>query len=232
LIGLYNGGDARSFLSPRFSTTEEAFLHDNSTIYERASFRRRPSQLQHEMTSLNALGPPSHVLKARRLSKTTMNSSSSTPITPVKSLSSSTIRDKRKPSIVDNYSKEFGNNSAVSPRFMALRKLSEVTTVCSIKSNINIFLFIFYSPTQLPSHSISSSAVPPVPQIPPLYNTTAGDPITMIPKIESLVVLMISLKLNYNFILVKLSGEHLRVILKHVDFGKNKKRKCLDLLRL
>lgn len=107
-------------------------MQDNSTIYERSTFNRRPSQLQHETTSLNALGPPSHVLKARRLSKN-MTKHSSAPTTPVKSLSSSSIRDKRKPSIVDNYSKEFcnSNNSAVSPRFMALRKLSEVTTVSS-----------------------------------------------------------------------------------------------------
>lgn len=82
---------------------------------------------------MNALGPPSHVLKARRLSKNIISSSSSTPITPVKSLSTNSvsIKDKRKPSIVNNYSKELcdSNNSAVSPRFMALRKLSEVTTV-------------------------------------------------------------------------------------------------------
>jgi hypothetical protein len=133
--GLFGDGDSNSFLSPQFSTSEETFL-ENTSFYERAAFNRRPSQLQHEMTSLNALGPPSHVLKARRLSKNTIKSSASTPITPVKSLStaslsSSSIREKRKPSIVDSYSKGFSNsnNSAVSPRFMALRKLSEVTTV-------------------------------------------------------------------------------------------------------
>lgn len=109
------------------STNVENTLEDN--LYERkSSFSRRPSQLLQERTSLNALCPPSHVLKARRLSKTIIKSSNSTPIT---------VKDKnRKPSVVDNYTKEFSNNSAVSPRFMALRKLSEVTNV----SNITIYL--------------------------------------------------------------------------------------------
>ncbi|KAG2236157.1 hypothetical protein INT48_003776 [Thamnidium elegans] len=146
--------EAGSFLPSGFSTSEGAYMQDNSTIYERATFNRRPSQLQHETTSLNALGPPSHVLKARRLSKNICKTSSA-PTTPIKSLSSSNIRDKRKPSIVDNYSREFSNsnNSAVSPRFMALRKLSEVTT--------------------LPSHPVSYSSVPPVPQIPSSYNNAS-----------------------------------------------------------
>lgn len=132
IADLFNSTEAGSFLPSGFSTSEGAYMQDNSTIYERATFNRRPSQLQHETTSLNALGPPSHVLKARRLSKNICKTSSA-PTTPIKSLSSSSIRDKRKPSIVDNYSREFSNsnNSAVSPRFMALRKLSEVTTVSS-----------------------------------------------------------------------------------------------------
>ncbi|GAN02265.1 hypothetical protein MAM1_0019d01706 [Mucor ambiguus] len=130
-------------------TNVENTLEDN--LYERkASFSRRPSQLLQERNSLNALCPPSHVLKARRLSKTIIKPSASTPITG---------KDKiRKPSIVDNYTKEFGNNSAVSPRFMALRKLSEVTN--------------------LPSHSISYSVVPPVPQIPSTYQSTATATVT------------------------------------------------------
>ncbi|GAA5805878.1 hypothetical protein HPULCUR_011404 [Helicostylum pulchrum] len=153
---LFNNSEAGSFLPSGFSTSEGAYMQDNSTIYERATFNRRPSQLQHETTSLNALGPPSHVLKARRLSKNICTTSSA-PTTPIKSLSSSSIRDKRKPSIVDNYSREFSNsnNSAVSPRFMALRKLSEVTT--------------------LPSHPVSYSSVPPVPQIPSSYNNVDYD---------------------------------------------------------
>ncbi|KAI8642497.1 hypothetical protein BD408DRAFT_416335 [Parasitella parasitica] len=108
-------------------------------LYEtRLSFSRRPSQLLQENTTLNALCPPSHVLKARRLSKTIMKPSASTPVT---------VKDKdRRSSISDNYSKELSSHSAVSPRFMALRKLSEVSN--------------------LPPHSISYSAVPPVPQIP------------------------------------------------------------------
>ncbi|KAI8085891.1 uncharacterized protein B0P05DRAFT_595342 [Gilbertella persicaria] len=124
----------------------ENILEDN--LYERkSSFGRRPSQLSQDLAALNALCPPSHVLKARRLSKNTIKTSVSTPI-----ISSSKPRS-RKPSIVDSYSKEFSNNSAVSPRFMALRKLSEVTT--------------------LPSHSLSFSAVPPVPQIPSTYQSPA-----------------------------------------------------------
>ncbi|KAK4516562.1 uncharacterized protein ATC70_011536 [Mucor velutinosus] len=126
-------------------TNVENTLEDN--LYERkASFSRRPSQLLQERNSLNALCPPSHVLKARRLSKTIIKPSASTPVT---------VKDKNhKPSIVDNYTKEFGSNSAVSPRFMALRKLSEVTN--------------------LPSHSISYSVVPPVPQIPSTYQSTTA----------------------------------------------------------
>lgn len=153
-LGLFGDRDSNpSFLTPQFSTSEETFLQDTS-FYERAAFNRRPSQLQHEMTTLNALGPPSHVLKARRLSKNTIKSSASTPITPVKSLSTTTlsstsIRDKRRPSILDNY-REFSNsnNSAVSPRFMALRKLSEVTTVSTVKIKKKIegesLFIIFY----------------------------------------------------------------------------------------
>ncbi|CEP08399.1 hypothetical protein [Parasitella parasitica] len=108
----------------------ESALEDD--LYEtRASFSRRPSQLIQERTTLNALCPPSHLLKARRLSKTIMKPSASTPIT---------VKDKdRRSSISDS------NHSAVSPRFMALRKLSEVSA--------------------LPPHSISYSVVPPVPQI-------------------------------------------------------------------
>ncbi|KAL7319044.1 hypothetical protein PS15m_002216 [Mucor circinelloides] len=126
-------------------TNVENTLEDN--LYERkTSFSRRPSQLLQERNSLNALCPPSHVLKARRLSKTIIKPSTSTPVTG---------KDRsRKPSIVDNYTKEFGNNSAVSPRFMALRKLSEVTN--------------------LPSHSISYSIVPPVPQIPSTFQSTTA----------------------------------------------------------
>lgn len=121
-----------AFLLGYLNTTNnnvENILEDN--LYERkSSFSRRPSQLQQEMTSLNALCPPSHVLKARRLSKNTPKTSVSSPIVPSMSTSStSTAARNRKPSIVENYSKEFSSNSAVSPRFMALRKLSEVTAV-------------------------------------------------------------------------------------------------------
>lgn len=84
---------------------------------------------QQEINSPNALCPPSHVLKARRLSKNAIQSSTSTPIN-----SSSKTKITRKHSFVDS----MNSNSAVSPRFMALRKLSEVTTV----SHFFIFLFI------------------------------------------------------------------------------------------
>ncbi|KAI8361784.1 hypothetical protein EDC96DRAFT_512515 [Choanephora cucurbitarum] len=123
----------------------ENTLEDNLSE-KKTSFSRRPSQLSQDL-SFNALCPPSHVLKARRLSKNTIKASVSTPII------SSTQRS-RKPSFVDGYQKEFiSSQSAVSPRFMALRKLSEVTS--------------------LPSHSLSFAAVPPVPQIPSNYQPSA-----------------------------------------------------------
>ncbi|KAI8997317.1 hypothetical protein BDB01DRAFT_31028 [Pilobolus umbonatus] len=74
---------------------------------------------QYNGASVNALCPPSHVLKARRISKPISNTSGE--------LNSIVAERPRKASVVmDNYHKELSNNSAVSPRFMALRKLTEV----------------------------------------------------------------------------------------------------------
>lgn len=88
----------------------------------------------------HALAPPSHNLKARRLSKTVDESSS--------------VEMSRKRSIVNDYQKELANHSAVSPRFMTLRKLSEVTA--------------------LPAQPIETQ--PPVPLLPSSHLTPASSP--------------------------------------------------------
>lgn len=56
---------------------------------------------------------------------------------------------------------------------MALRKLSEVTNVSSLKICLIDYLIIVLP--QLPSHSISFSAAPPVPQIPSTFQSTATE---------------------------------------------------------
>ncbi|KAI9487604.1 MAG: hypothetical protein EXX96DRAFT_85626 [Benjaminiella poitrasii] len=115
---------------------------ENNSRERKSSLGELSSQLQ-EITTLNALCPPSHILKARRLSKNTIDS-------PVRSPTREIATPK--PLVVTD-----NNNSAVSPRFMALRKLSEVSN--------------------LSSNSLSHSLVPPVSQIPSVYqqgNTPTG----------------------------------------------------------
>lgn len=82
-----------------------------TSAYVRSQRTRRSSSQADSI--LHALTPPSHALKARRFSKN----------------NEAGVGMSRKRSLVSEYQKEFSNHSAVSPRFMTLRKLSEVTTV-------------------------------------------------------------------------------------------------------
>jgi hypothetical protein len=100
-------------------SAEEA-IYTASIISKRTKKIRKSSQPD---SILHALAPPSHILKARRLSKTNQDESP-------------TGEMKRKRSIVTDYQKELVNHSAVSPRFMTLRKLSEVTAVSLLISLI------------------------------------------------------------------------------------------------
>ncbi|KAI9254261.1 hypothetical protein BY458DRAFT_521255 [Sporodiniella umbellata] len=108
-------------------STEEA-------LYTASAFSKQKS-LPH------ALGPPSHNLKARRSSK----------IVDVGS-----VPMNRKQSIVKDY-KEMTTHSAVSPRFMTLRKLSEVTALP-------------------PQGLFVEPSVPPVPRLPSSHLTPSSSP--------------------------------------------------------
>ncbi|KAI7899618.1 uncharacterized protein BX663DRAFT_520733 [Cokeromyces recurvatus] len=99
------------------------------TVLENNSRERKYSFSEHcssqEMNSFNALCPPSRSFKAHRLSKNTMDASTS--------LFLSSKKERKALSMIDGCSKDNNNNnhSAVSPRFMVLRKLSEVSTLPS-----------------------------------------------------------------------------------------------------
>ncbi|KAG1051037.1 hypothetical protein G6F43_006732 [Rhizopus delemar] len=125
-------------------STEEA-IYTASIISKRTKKIRKPSQPD---SILHALAPPSHILKARRLSKSNQDESP-------------TGEMKRKRSMVTDYQKELVNHSAVSPRFMTLRKLSEVTALPS--------------QTFSPLNNINQD-VPPVPRLPSSHLTPASSP--------------------------------------------------------
>ncbi|KAG1176189.1 hypothetical protein G6F70_003551 [Rhizopus microsporus] len=120
------------------SLSVQEAVYTASVFSNRIPMRSRRSSSQAD-SILHALAPPSHALKARRLSK------NNDPEPDQEEM-------RRKRSIVHEYQKELNSHSAVSPRFMTLRKLSEVTV--------------------LPSHGISfanSADIPPVPHIPHIH---------------------------------------------------------------
>ncbi|CAO3660364.1 unnamed protein product [Rhizopus stolonifer] len=117
-----------------------------TSAYVRPQRTRRSSSQADSI--LHALTPPSHALKARRFSKN----------------NEASVGMSRKRSLVSEYQKEFNNHSAVSPRFMTLRKLSEVTTLPSYG-----YPYAQEVPPvpQIPSHLTPSSSPPLVPIAPP-----------------------------------------------------------------
>lgn len=97
------------------SLSVQEAVYTASVFSNRIPMKSRRSSSQAD-SILHALAPPSHTLKARRLSKNNDSEPGQGEM-------------KRKRSIVHEYQKELSSHSAVSPRFMTLRKLSEVTVV-------------------------------------------------------------------------------------------------------
>lgn len=97
------------------SLSVQEAVYTASVFSNRIPMKSRRSSSQAD-SILHALAPPSHTLKARRLSKNNDPEPDQGEM-------------KRKRSIVHEYQKELSSHSAVSPRFMTLRKLSEVTVV-------------------------------------------------------------------------------------------------------
>ncbi len=100
------------------SLSAQEALYTASVFATRAKNTRRSSSQADSI--LHALTPPSHALKARRFSKNNHTEPSTT---------AAPVEMSRQHSLVSECQKELSNHSAVSPRFMSLRKLSEVTNV-------------------------------------------------------------------------------------------------------
>ncbi|KAG1052258.1 hypothetical protein G6F46_004051 [Rhizopus delemar] len=130
------------------SLSAQEALYTASVFATRAKKTRRSSSQADSI--LHALTPPSHALKARRFSKNNHTETSTT---------AAPVEMSRQHSLVSECQKELSNHSAVSPRFMSLRKLSEVTN--------------------LPNYGLSytnSQDVPPVPKIPSAHITPSSSP--------------------------------------------------------
>ncbi|KAI9264828.1 hypothetical protein BY458DRAFT_513698 [Sporodiniella umbellata] len=121
-----------------------------ASVFVRPQRTRRSSSQADSI--LHALTPPSHSLKARRFSKNNVTS----------------VGMSRKRSLVSEYQKELSSHSAVSPRFMTLRKLSEVTTLPSYGYPYAQQPEAMIPPVpQIPSHLTPSSSPPLAPMAPP-----------------------------------------------------------------